>query len=64
MPPEKVGAGSTFMKAFEDVKRDFKGALPNGKMYMLPLKMRKLDSSDPMMAERYDFDEDMVLLTG
>ena len=64
LPLNKIGSNGLFMGVFEGIKRDFKGDKGGKRMYKLPLKMRKLDESDPKMTEWYDFDDDMVKLTG
>ncbi|KAK5276958.1 hypothetical protein LTR40_010978 [Exophiala xenobiotica] len=64
LPLAKIGAGSVLMNAFEAIKRDFTGAYDEGHYFELPLKMRKLDEDDPAIATYYDFEEDMIKLTG
>ncbi|EXJ87073.1 hypothetical protein A1O3_04031 [Capronia epimyces CBS 606.96] len=63
LPLSKTGAGSRFMAAFESVKRNFSNEVDAEKVFELPLKMRKLDEDDPVVAASYDFDEDMVKIT-
>jgi hypothetical protein len=63
LPLPKIGARSTFMESFEAIKRDFRGDEDDGKVFELPLKMRKLDEGDPRVAASYDFEEDMVKIT-
>lgn len=64
LPLNKIGARSHFMNAFEAIKRDFRGNLDESKVYEVPLKMKKLDEEDPKMRDWYDFEEDVVKLTG
>ncbi|EXJ56682.1 hypothetical protein A1O7_07026 [Cladophialophora yegresii CBS 114405] len=63
LPSEKTGAGSTFLKGFEDIKRNFKGKDKSRKFLRIPLKMNKLDMDSDAVRQYYDSDEDMVKLT-
>ncbi|ETI26304.1 hypothetical protein G647_03081 [Cladophialophora carrionii CBS 160.54] len=63
LPSEKKGAGSTFLKSFEVVKRNFKGKDKSRKVLRVPLKMNKVDMDSDVVRQYYDSDEDMVELT-
>ncbi|OCT48830.1 hsp70-like protein [Cladophialophora carrionii] len=62
LPSEKKGAGSDFLKGFEDIKRNFKGKDKSRKVLRIPLKMNKLDKESDVVRQYYDEDDDMVKL--
>jgi hypothetical protein len=58
LPLKRIASGSTFMNAFEDVKRDFRGGYKSDKVFDLPLKMPCLDAENKSFVKYYDFKED------
>jgi hypothetical protein len=63
LPSEKKGAGSNFLKSFEEVKRNFKGKDKSKKILRLSLKMSKMDEESGVVQEYYDSLEDEVKVT-
>ena len=63
LPLKKIASGSPLMNSFEGIKRDFKGKKKGDKVFPVPLKMRKLDPGDKVLAEFYDFEEETVRIS-
>jgi hypothetical protein len=63
LPPQKIGASSILMRAFEKIKRNFEGKNGPRKGAEIPLKMKMLDPADAMLHQFYDFEEDMIKLS-
>jgi hypothetical protein len=64
LPREKVGAGSLFMDAFEEIKCEYRGGEDDDALFYIALRMPKKDSDDPKVQAAYDMDESRIKLHG